>query len=135
LKHNDHFEHGMKDKMRKLFSGMVALAALATTVSLVALSISPAHAFQKGEGCGLKVTRDGFVALRKGPRISAKLIHKLKPNFHRVFPDRKNNSWVRVSVGGYGDPDDEGVPMNERDVGEGYVKSSLIDWKTCVIAG
>jgi hypothetical protein len=61
-------------------------------MSLVVLSLSPVQAFEKDQGCEIKRTRDGFVALRKGPSRSSKLIHKLKPEFHRVFPEQKNNT-------------------------------------------
>jgi hypothetical protein len=100
--------------------------------SLVALAVSPAQAFQKGEGCDLKTTRDGFVALRKSPSKTSKLIRKLKPDFHRVSPDQKNNSWVRVDVGS---PEPWDVPVSEQWGGSGYIKSSLIDWSSCSMAG
>jgi hypothetical protein len=105
------------------------------TVGLGAMAALQAQAFQKGEGCDLKPTSDGFVALRTGPSTKAQRIHKLKPDIHRIFPDRRNNSWVHVSIGGYGDPEEEGVPLKERNVGDGYVKSNLIDWSSCSMAG
>jgi hypothetical protein len=105
---------------------------LAVAVSLVVLALSPAHAFQKGEGCQLKITSDGFVALRKGPSVSSKRIHKLNLELHRVFPDQKNKSWVRVDVVS---PEEWDVPVSQQWNGSGYVKSSLIDWSTCSNAG
>jgi hypothetical protein len=109
---------------------IAALTAFGLSVSMM----PQAEAFQRGEGCEIKQTQDGFVALRKGASVKTRLVHRLKPEFHRVFPDRRNNTWVRVFVGGFGDPDEQGVPMKERDVGSGYVKSSLIVWSSCSMA-
>jgi hypothetical protein len=105
---------------------------LAVAISLMVLALSPAHAFEKGEGCQLKPTSDGFVSLRKGPSASSKRLHKLNLEFHLVFPDRKNNSWVRVDVAS---PEAWDVPVSKQWEGSGYVKSSLIDWSTCSNAG
>jgi hypothetical protein len=110
------------------------VGAFVFAVGLSVSAIPQAYAFQKGEGCDLKQTQDGFVALRKGPSTKSRLIHKLNPQFHRIFPDKRNNSWVHVVIGGYGDPEEEGVPVSERDVGDGYIKSSLIIWSSCGMA-
>jgi hypothetical protein len=104
-------------------------------LGLCVMAMPQAQAFQLGDGCSLKLTRDGFVALRSGPSVSAQRLHKLKPAFHRIFPETQNNAWVFVTVGGYGDPDEEGVPLKERNVGEGYVRSNLIKWSSCSNAG
>jgi hypothetical protein len=95
------------------------------------LSVPQAQAFQNGEGCELKQTKDGFVALRKGPSAKSKLIYKLA-NYFRVFPTTRNNTWVYVEAA---IPEASGVPPRLDWSGAGYVKSSLIDWSTCNNAG
>jgi hypothetical protein len=102
-------------------------------VLLCCLVAAPqAQAFQVGESCNLKSTRDGFVALRSGPSGSARRIHKLNPEYHYIAPTARSNSWVYVSVGS---PESWDVPPGKQFSGEGYVKGSLIDWSSCSMAG
>jgi hypothetical protein len=91
-----------------------------------------AYAFQAGDSCDLKRTSDGFVALRDGGSIHARLLHKLRPSFHRVFPTEPNPTWVYVSVAS---PESWDVPTSQQWSGEGYIRSSLIKWNSCSNAG
>lgn len=109
----------------KQLSALLILAGIFITTT-------QAQAFQQGEGCTLRSTRDGFVALRGGPSVSAHRFHKLRPQYSRVFPTASSNSWVYVSVAS---PEAWDVPPNQQYDGEGYVKSSLIDWSSCSNAG
>jgi hypothetical protein len=105
---------------------------LILALGLCIIAVPQAQAFQKGEGCDLKQTNDGFVALRKGPSVKSKLLHKLVAGTFRVSPNEKNTSWVYVSAA---IPEAAGVPASQDWSGEGYVKSNLIDWSTCGNAG
>jgi hypothetical protein len=101
-------------------------------LGLFTSAMPQAQAFQNGEGCELKQTRDGFVALRSGPSAKSKLRHKLLEGIFRVFPTEKNYTWVYVSTA---ISEASGVPASQDWSGEGYVKSNLIDWSSCSNAG
>jgi hypothetical protein len=104
------------------------LAASATLLLFGPLSQS-AFSYNEGEMCIVKQTRDGFVALRQGPRVTAKRIRKLTGDyrFTVIGPIR---DWVKVDA----------IEMTEDETidgwsGKGYVRSNLIDWSSCNNAG
>jgi hypothetical protein len=101
--------------------------------SAILLCVGPlsqaALAYTQGELCYVKQTSDGFVALRQGPRVTAKRIRKLNGDY-RVQPVGPIRAWVKVEV--FELTDDETINGWS---GKGYVRSNLIDWSSCNNAG
>lgn len=85
---------------------------------------SASNAYSPGESCQVRQTRDGFVALRKGPGVNAKRIRKLYFGEYRVSPAGPIGKWVKVVAG-----------KPEGWSGRGYVRSNLVDWNACDSAG
>jgi hypothetical protein len=104
------------------------LAASATLLLLGPLSQS-AFSYNEGESCYVKQTSDGFVALRTGPRVTAKRIRKLNGDY-RVSPIGPIRAWVKIRATEM--TDDETIDTWS---GKGYVRSDLIDWSSCNNAG
>ncbi len=86
-------------------------------------------AYNAGEMCEIKATRDGFVALRKGPSVRHGRIKKLIAGVHRISVVGPIGRWVKVDVA-----IPEGRAAGDWS-GTGYVFAKLIDWRDCGLAG
>lgn len=68
------------------------LIAFVATAALMQATPAAATVF-----CGLKKTKDGFVALRDGPRADAKLIVKMKRGDEVQIDQREEGDWIEVT--------------------------------------
>ena len=110
-------QHSMDGRKTKIFTAVLAAAALATAASMVPMT-TPANAggpvpvYVGGEAdldacgtiigvAGLSATGDGFLALRTGPGTSYPMIRKLLPGAELWFCAQKGR-WYGVVVRPHG---------------------------------
>lgn len=108
-------------------------AATLCAALVVSLCIAPVAQAEIFNACGIKETKDGFVALRDKPSPTARLVTRMKAGEVLVIDKTKrgddlvkSGKWFRVSHY-HGEAMPNPGDANFKDVNRGWVHTDLID--------